>query len=370
MEKTNRNKLFTLISREMQEYRNSLLVTPLVVGGALVLLMLASVLFANRIALLGDGLMGVLAGDEARGYKLEIQFDNEGDAHIIEERPGEAPEDEPDAAQASPQELVISPVPDPPEEEAWNFSHEWTFTPPHRETRRAGGSHVHEIDSLNPVFMGLNNLFMFIMFLVSVNYLLGCLYADRKDKSILFWKSMPVSEWQEVLCKLAVALLIVPIVYLAASLATQMLTMALAMLLVWRMEGAPMQMVFSNIQFGSLVFNQVGGSIVWVFWILPAYAWFMLSSAAAKRSPFLLAIAIPVGLVLVEEFLVGSRFVLTAIGNHMPHLTDGDDTGSLGLYVYGPAWAELDYFGMLLGLGFAALALYGAVWLRRFRFET
>lgn len=369
MEVNSRIRIFTLLNRELQEYRTSLLLTPLVLGAALVVLMLVSVIFANRIALLGGGIVNILSGEEARGINLRVHIDKEGDTHIIEEDSSGEMSPGPGSDEPA-QELLVKPLPEPLDDEAWNFSREWTFTPPHRDRHREPGTHDHEIDSLNPVFMGLNNLFLFIMFLVSVNYLLGCLYSDRKDKSILFFKSMPVSEWQEVLCKLGVASLIVPVVFLAASMITQMLSMALAMLLVWRMDGAPVEMVLNNIQPGSLLLNQVAGSLVWVLWTVPVYAWLMLSSAAAKRSPFLLAIAIPIGLAIAEEILVGSHLVLSAIGGHMPHLTDGDDSQSLGLYVYGPVWSQLDYIGMLLGLGFAALALSGAVWLRRYRFET
>ena len=82
------------------------------------------------------------------------------------------------------------------------------------------------------------------------------------------------------------------------------------------------------------------------------------------------AIAIPIGLVLAEEILIGTHFVLSAIGSHLPHMVDGDDSQSMGIYVYGPVWSQLDYLGMVMGVVFAALALSGAVWLRRYRFET
>ena len=370
MELNNRIRIFTLLNRELQEYRTSLLVTPLAVGGALVVLMLLGVLFANRIALMSNGLMGVLAGEEAQGWNLQIQIDSEGETHVIDGQTNGTVEEGKNGGEPA-QELRVTEATDPLPEEAWNFSQEWTFTPPHRERHRGTGhDHDHTLESLNPVFMGLNNLFVFIMFVVSVNYLLGCLYTDRKDRSILFWKSMPVSEWQEVLSKLAVATLLVPVVFLAASMVTQVLSMLLAMLLVWRMDGAPVELVLNNLQLGSLFLNQVGAVVVWALWILPTYAWFMLASAAAKRSPFLLAAAIPIGLVIAEEILLGTNTILFAIGSHIPHMIDGDDVNSLGIYAHGPVWSQLDYLGMVLGLGFAALALVGAVWLRRHRFET
>ena len=365
---SNRIRLFTLLNRELQEYRTSLVLTPLVVGAALVVLMLVSVVFANRIAVLGDGLLGILAGEEAQGINLQIQVDNEGKTHILHEE-ASTEVTEPTAAAEPLQQLVIKDAPGELPDADWNFSQEWTFSPPHRQNQPSSGSHDHVLDSLNPVFMGLHNLFMFLMFLVTVNYLLGSLYTDRKDRSILFWKSMPVSEWHEVLCKLGVGSLIVPVVFVAASMVTQVLTIALAMLLVWRMDGAPVEMVLNNVQFVSLLGNQIGAAVVWSLWTVPAYAWFLLASSAAKRSPFLLAFAVPVGLVIAEEILFGTAYIIGSMSNHLPHLIDGDDARSMGLYVYGPVWSSLDYVGMLLGFGFAAAALAGAVWLRRYRFE-
>jgi hypothetical protein len=371
MELSNRMKIHTLVTRELQEYRMSLLMTPLVVGGVFLILMLGSVLFANRIAFLGSGMMNVLSGDSDSGFVLEINIDEEGDTHIVKEElsgDGGLQTDNPDAPL---QELVIVDVPDEVADDSWNFSQEWTFSPP----RRHNPDHDHDgesitVDSLNPMLNGLNSLFLLIMFFVSVNYLLGALYADRKDRSILFWKSMPVSEWQEVLCKLGVASIVVPVVYLAVSLVTQLFVSFLAMLMVWRMGGSASDLVLSNIQFVPLLLNQLSASLIWALFTVPVYAWLLLASATAKRSPFLLAAAIPIGLVFIEKVLIGSNHVLMAIGTHLPRHVDGSDAASLGFYKYGPVWSGLDYIGMLLGFAFAALALVGAVWLRRHRFET
>ena len=252
-------------------------------------------------------------------------------------------------------------------DEAWNFSKEWSFSAPNPEPRAEDDL---EGESLNPVLGGFHNIFCLIMFLVTINYLLGCLYTDRKDRSILFWKSMPVSEWQEVAAKLTVASLVVPAIYLAVSLLTQILETYIAMVLVWRMDGSATELVLSRVQFIPLIIDQFSGMVVWILWTLPAYAWFLLASAVAKRSPFLLAIAIPIGLVIAERLLLGSEHVLMAIGNHVPHKIDGDDANSLGLYDFGPVWSQLDYLGMVFGFLTAAVFLAGAVWLRRYRFET
>jgi hypothetical protein len=364
MEITKRMKFHTLIMRELQEYRGSLVWTPIYFGGGLIVVMLIAVLFAGRLAVVGQGVIGMLAGDEGRSinFELTIDEDSSGSQDIFIDRVN------PDTSRLPAQELKITKAPEEVPEDAWNFNQEWSFSAPTPERR--GDDDDMEGESLNPVLGGLHMVFCLIMFLVTINYLLGCLYTDRKDRSILFWKSMPVSETEEVLAKLAVASLVVPTIYLGVSLVTQILETYIAMLLVWRMDGSATELVMSKVQFAPLFVDQLGGMVVWVLFTLPAYAWFMLSSAAAKRSPFLLAVAIPIGLVLGERMLLGSTYILRTIGNHLPHKIDGDDANSLGLYDFGPVWSQLDYLGMVLGILVATVFLAAAVWLRRHRFET
>ncbi|MEP5766460.1 MAG: hypothetical protein ABJ308_17800 [Halieaceae bacterium] len=365
MELSKTVKIHTLLQRELQEYRNSLLITPLTIGGLLLLLMLGSVLFAGRLAIMGDGVMHMLMSeDSGSGVNISINIDDDSDTEIVRQELLVSPEG---GLLEPAQELIIIEEPDAGDAEDWNFSGEWSFSPPHRQTRT--NSSEEEEETLNPVLNGVHMLFLFIMFIVSINFLLGTLYQDRKDRSILFWKSMPVSEWEEVLSKLAIASLVVPLVFLAVSIVTQLISVLLAMLLVWRMDGHSTEVVLGNIQFVPLILNQLGGMVVWILWTLPVYAWLLLASAAAKRSPFMLGFAIPLGLVFIETVFIGSSYVLSAIGSHIPRMINGDDTLSMGFYAYGPVWSSLDYVGMLLGVGFAALVIAGAVWLRRHRFE-
>ncbi len=135
------------------------------------------------------------------------------------------------------------------------------------------------------------------------------------------------------------------------------------------MDGSATELVFARVEFVPLIINQVGGMLVWVLWSLPVYAWFMLVSAAAKRSPFLLGIGIPIGIVIAEQLLFGTEYFLFAASNHLPHMVDSDDAASMGIYRVGPVWSELDYIGMVLGAAVAAVFLSGAVWLRKHRFE-
>ncbi|MEQ9464127.1 MAG: hypothetical protein RJQ10_10735, partial [Haliea sp.] len=102
-------------------------------------------------------------------------------------------------------------------------------------------------------------------------------------------------------------------------------------------------------------------------WVMPVYAWVLLASAAARRSPFMLALAPVLGLGLLEAILFGSNHFGAALMNHMPHYNSG--RSAVGFYLFGPDWANLDYLGLVLGLLLAGVLLAATVWLRRNRWE-
>ncbi len=340
------NRVFTLLQREIQENKNSLLWAPIAIAVGLSLVMLVSVLLANRVTIMGDAMMQVLLDEgSASGMNITIQIDDNGNQEVqtwtIEESEGGV------------------------SEEDWNFSREWTFEP------KSGRDRSNELDeqfeSLNPMLNMLHNVLILVLILVVINYLMNSLYQDRKDRSILFWKSMPVSEWEEVLSKLLVAMIVVPVIYIAASILTQLATILLAMLMVVRMDMDPFQLILGHIEFGSLFFNQIGGWILSAAWMAPFFAWLLLASAAAKRSPFMLAFAPVIAVVAIEEIFLGTEYMGGLIGPHLPHYVDEGE--AVGFYLYGPDWSAINYPHLIGGLVFAGIALWGAVYLRRYRFE-
>jgi hypothetical protein len=264
-----------------------------------------------------------------------------------------------------PQNITVIPEPDVPAE-LWEFSREWTFNPSGRspddrtETRDLSGR------ELNPLLSVVHGILLLVLLITSANYLLSALYDDRKDRSILFWRSMPVSEWQVVLSKFVVALVMAPLLYIAISLLLQLAYVLLMMLLVWRMDQDPFEVVIGNIDFLTLMIDPISGWLLTALWIAPAYAWLLLASAAARRSPFMLAALPIVGLALAEGIFLGSTHVLQAVNNHLPHVSD---SSAVGFYLFGPDWTGIDLLSMGGGLVFCTLALTGAVWLRRHRWE-
>ena len=343
-------RTFTLVRRELQENRNSLFRTPVGIAVGLVLIMLLSVLLANRISVIGDTMLQVLLDEEsASGMDIQIRIDDK------------------DGEESA--SYTIEKSESPVNEEDWEFSKEWEFEPKTGAELQdqLQGELDERVENLNPILNMVHNLMILVLFLVSIAYLLASLYNDRKDRSILFWRSMPVSEWEEVLSKLAVALVVAPAIFIAVSMLIQVAYILIAMLLVWRMDMDPFALIIGNIEFGPLVFNQISGWLLTALWLAPIYAWLLLASAAARRSPFMIAIAPVIGLMLVERVFLGTEYFASAVGNHVPHYIEGGD--ALGFFIYGPDWASVNYVGMALGLVFAAVAITAAVYLRRYRFE-
>jgi hypothetical protein len=337
-------KLFTLVQRELQEYKNSLCWTPVVIACLLTLVMLGSVLLANRISVMGDAVLQVILQEQsASGMNITIHIDSDDDTgdtleYTVEEEMGDTDD--------------------------WDFDREWTFSP--RGSPDLADELDEKLESLNPLLNVVHILLLLVLIFVTANYLLGALYTDRKDRSILFWRSMPVSEWEEVLSKFAVALLVAPTIYIAVSVLTQFVVVLLSMLLVWRMDMDPYQLVLGNIDFGRLLFDQVGGWILTALLIAPACAWLLLASAAARRSPFMLAVGPVIGLIVIEQIFLGTGYIAGAISRHVPSLSE---TAPVGFYVNGPDWSTVSGISIVAGLVFCAVLLWFTVLLRKYRWE-
>ena len=135
---------------------------------------------------------------------------------------------------------------------------------------------------------------MLVMAFVVFFYCLGALYDDRRDRSILFWKSLPVSDLGTVLSKLATALLVAPLLALVASVVTVAGYMALLMAGVAWAGADPIALVWQPASPLSLIGSMVLSLPAYALWALPTAGWLLLCSAFARRVPFLWAVVPPV----------------------------------------------------------------------------
>ena len=236
------------------------------------------------------------------------------------------------------------------------------------------GSHNNgESFNVTATMFGIHQLFLVITSFVILFYLLSCLYGDRKDRSILFWKSMPVSETRNVTVKFIVAALVVPVVVTLISWLVQICYLMLTMLFVYRIGSDPWSVVWQNADLMGAFFQQLK-YVVWLGpWFLPLTAWLLLASALARRSPFLLATIPFVFVILMERLLFGSWSIgllllhhLQATGQQLQNIM-GDDS-SPGA-TPGRVNLLLNIKEMLAGFILTALLFPATVWLRNHRFE-
>jgi ABC-2 type transport system permease protein len=150
---------------------------------------------------------------------------------------------------------------------------------------------------------------MLVSFLVAAFYCLDALHVERRDRSVLFWKSMPVSDRTTVLSKAFIPLVVQPLVGFAIAVATQ-LALLLLIVVILGAKGVDLAPLWSH--FPALVRMPVimlYGVIVHALWYAPLYGYFLLVSAATKRAPFLWAVVPIVVTVMLERIAFGTSYV-------------------------------------------------------------
>ncbi|MGE8281727.1 MAG: hypothetical protein ACN6O2_15005 [Stenotrophomonas sp.] len=125
-------------------------------------------------------------------------------------------------------------------------------------------------------------------------YCLGALYDDRRDRSVLFWKSMPLSDTQTVLSKLTSALLVAPLLATLAAIVTMLCFMLMISIVVLAHGGNPVTLIWGPGNPLSMAAGFICRIPVYALWALPTAGWLMLCSAWAKSKPFLWAVMLPV----------------------------------------------------------------------------
>jgi len=142
-------------------------------------------------------------------------------------------------------------------------------------------------------------------------YCLGALYDDRRDRSILFWKSLPLSDTQTVLSKLLSALLVAPLIAVVASLLTMLCFMLMLSVVVLAHGGSPLELIWAPTHPLTLAAGHLAWIPIYALWALPTAGWLLLCSAWAKSKPFLWAVMLPV----FAGTIVSTTNVMQLFGN-------------------------------------------------------
>jgi ABC-2 type transport system permease protein len=216
-----------------------------------------------------------------------------------------------------------------------------------------------------------------LMSIVLFFYLTDCLYAERKDRSILFWKSLPVSDSATVLSKLVTALLVVPLGVFVVAVITNLL--AFAILWVW-IRGNPFLQQF--LQWDTLTWLRLYGTLLMdvlivAVWYAPVAAYQLLVSAWAKSNVFVWTVLPPLALSVGEWAVFGTwnigKIILQRLMFNPPEGTVAVQGAAQGI---GGVLNQISAAGLLatpalwIGLAIAGLLVFAAIRIRRYRDDT
>jgi ABC-2 type transport system permease protein len=216
-------------------------------------------------------------------------------------------------------------------------------------------------------------------------YALDCLYAERKDRSILFWKSLPVSDGLTVLSKALVALVVAPLMTFAVALVGYLVFAAILGIRM-ALGGIPSVIAWDLVEWFRTELAMLVMLVVAMLWYAPVVAAMLLLSVWARPNPFLWALLAPVVAPLIERIAFGthylSGFMEYRAFDIWGRLAYGPTHGHFGIvsgHSLHPMGTLLDQFNigavltdidLWLGVAAAAALLYAAVRVRRYREES
>jgi ABC-2 type transport system permease protein len=203
--------------------------------------------------------------------------------------------------------------------------------------------------------------------IVAIFYCLDALHGERRDRSVLFWKSMPVSDSEAVLSKMFVPMAILPVVTFLVTVATQlvMLLLSSAVLSMKGQSVAPLWGLPWGQMTTGLLYHLV---VVHSLYYAPIFGWLLLVSAWAKRLPFLWAFLPPAAIGVIEKFVWNTTHVAAALNSRLGGgMPSSPKQGSMLLLWPSHPLEFLARPSLWIGFVFAAACLAGAVLLRRRR---
>ena len=233
---------------------------------------------------------------------------------------------------------------------------------------------------------GMYALFHGIAGVVMFSYSLSCLFDERKDRSTLFWRSLPVRDWETVAAKSLMLLVVIPLIYMVTLMLLQIMLVLLLTVLCWARGLNATELVFSVIPFAKVQLWQFSSQLLTSLWVMPVFAWCLFCSSYARQRPFLFATLIPAALIamlavfntknLIGAFngtgavdLVNEQIFYRALTVVRPDLgvsLNFKEAAQSGLE-FGPLIDRLMSLPMLFGLIVGLALLAATAYVRRYR---
>ncbi len=208
-------------------------------------------------------------------------------------------------------------------------------------------------------------MLIFTAFIVGVFYCLDALHGERRDRSILFWKSLPVSDLTTVLSKVTVPLVVLPLLCFAIVVVTQFIMLLISTAVLLPRGLAATTWANFNLFQQSLIL--LYGLVAIALWHAPIYGWALLVSGWVRRATFLWAILPLIAISFFEKI----TFNTSHFASLLKERVIGFAPEAFAFHAHAvPQLTPLKYLstpGLWLGLIFAAVFVAAAVRLRRYR---
>jgi ABC-2 type transport system permease protein len=208
-------------------------------------------------------------------------------------------------------------------------------------------------------------------FITGLFYCLDALHSERRERSILFWKSLPVSDVTTVLSKTIIPLVIIPAIIFVIIMATQFAMMLISSAVLMPSGLAGTTWSNYNLFYQSLVL--IYSLIVIALWHAPIYGWALLVSGWARRAPFLWAVMPPLAIGIFEKVTFNTAHTLDLLKYRVFGAGDEAFTFSKHGTIAVDSLIQLTpgrFFsspGLWIGLVFAIAFVIAAIRLRRYR---
>ncbi len=238
---------------------------------------------------------------------------------------------------------------------------------------------------LSALFFGSSGLFFLALGVLTIFYSLDSLYAERKDKSILFWRSLPVTDAETVISKLATALIVIPAATIVAIIATHLLTLIITSIWVSMKGGDASILIWGSVSLFDDWLSVIVLTYAAALWMSPFVGWFLLVSAYTKRSPFMMGFLPLVLIPMLEGIFVHTNIFARVVWGRLASIPIHDIGDFEEMYESGDfelseqvvsvlAHVDLVRFfsspAMWAGVVVCGLLCFGAIYVRRFRDES
>jgi ABC-2 type transport system permease protein len=239
--------------------------------------------------------------------------------------------------------------------------------------------------ALMALLIGNTMPFLFAGAILTVFYCLDSLYAERKSKSILFWRSLPITDAETVVSKFLTAALAIPLIAFAVIVISHLVILLITSIFVGIQGGSSMLLIWKSAPLFDVWAAILIITLMLPIWFSPFIGWFLFVSAWTKRSPLLMAFLPLVLLPTLEYWVLRTHLIFDAIKTRFDHLpifkginpelffdeerfiAEADAVSLLGFIDIGRFLASPQ---MWAGIIVAGLFITAAIYVRRYRDDT